>query len=143
MNTELTKIIKEYHQQILDHYRCLDVFLQSRPRLILELDNNDDNLYAYSSRFILFDTFERLEMNNCNFSFLDLTIRFIHFTFCQCEMFDKVINKYPEYEILKYYRDEIKKGLILTIQELLKVESLDSLPQYLQKWVNANIKVDK
>lgn len=142
MNTELAKIIEEQYQKILDHYVCLNVFLLSHPKLILELDNND-NLYAYSSRLVLFDTFERLEKNNCHFSFLDLTIRFIHFTLIQCEMFDKAINEYMPYEILKYYRDEIREGLILTIQELLKVESIDSLPQYLQEWVNANIKSDK
>lgn len=135
----LAEIIKEHHQDVLYEYRCLDVYLYNHPRLILELDNND-NLYAYSSRLMLFDTFERLEKNNCNFSFLDLTIRFIHFTLNQCEMFDKVINEYPEYEILEYCRDVIKKELVLTIQELLKVESIESLPQYLQEWVNINIK---
>lgn len=141
MNTELAKIIEEQHQEILDHYTCLDAFLYSHPKLLFELDNND-NLYAYSSRLVLFDTFERLQKNNCHFSFLDLTIRFIHFTLIQCEMFDKAIEYMP-YEIIEILRDEIREGLILTIQELLKVESIDSLPQYLQEWVNVNIKVDK
>jgi hypothetical protein len=142
MDIILAKKIKEHHKKILDHYGCLDTFLYAHPILLPELDNNN-NLYAHSCRLMLFDTFERLIKNSCNFSFLDLTIRFIHFAFYQCEMFDKVINKYPEYEILKYYRDIIREELILTIRELLKIEDSNSLPKYLQEWVNANIEMNK
>lgn len=143
MNTELAKFIKGQHHNILSHYAILDAFLYSNPKLLFELDNND-NLYAYSSRLMLFDTFERLEKNYCHFSFLDLTIRFIHFTLLQYEMFDKLMNEYIELDsAIIHLINIIKEELALTIQKLLKVESIDSLPQYLQEWINANIIVDK
>lgn len=143
MDMRLAKFIKGQHHNILSHYAILDAFLYSNPKLLLELDNIE-NLYAYSSRLVLFDTFERLEKNYCQFSFSDLTIRFIHFTLIQYEALNKVINEYIELDsAIIYLINTIKEELALTVQKLLKVEDLECLPQYLQEWVNANIEMSK
>jgi len=129
--------VLQYKSKIIIKYASLDHKLIDHPEIQARLDNVR-NLYAYSDKMKLLDTFDMM-LTRYNYNDNDLYIRLLHYIAVQHELFTKI--KITEGEII-HLIDDIKLLLIGICKEIIQPNiDIEILPAYLKEFYQRVINI--